>query len=194
MTAGNRAVAMPDCCLRMRSATAHVESAMLATAVNRKSGFGLKNEKSFNPCAAKKSVTTAWVVSESGGLVRGLGQGYNPPPHDNTGDWRSWLARQHDTLEVTGSSPVSPNSLPPNRAAVWRFAASGLVRTGCRKGSVRAGAHTPPAAVREGRSWRAPHFHKTAAALPHGRNISHFPPISRCASGAPHLRHPSFSA
>src|ERR1700690_4556809 len=25
-----------------------------------------------------------------------------------TGDWRSWLARQHDTLEVTGSSPVSP--------------------------------------------------------------------------------------
>jgi hypothetical protein len=24
------------------------------------------------------------------------------------GDWRSWLARQHDTLEVTGSSPVSP--------------------------------------------------------------------------------------
>src|SRR4051812_50193518 len=25
-----------------------------------------------------------------------------------SGDWRSWLARQHDTLEVTGSSPVSP--------------------------------------------------------------------------------------
>src|SRR3954469_15345655 len=24
------------------------------------------------------------------------------------GDWRSWLAHQHDTLGVTGSSPVSP--------------------------------------------------------------------------------------
>ena len=27
---------------------------------------------------------------------------------DFPGDWRSWLAHQHDTLGVTGSSPVSP--------------------------------------------------------------------------------------
>lgn len=28
--------------------------------------------------------------------------------HRPTGDWRSWLARLHDTQEVTGSTPVSP--------------------------------------------------------------------------------------
>ena len=28
--------------------------------------------------------------------------------YEHSGDWRSWLARLHDTQEVTGSIPVSP--------------------------------------------------------------------------------------
>jgi hypothetical protein len=31
--------------------------------------------------------------------------------YDILGDWRSWLARLHDTQEVTGSIPVSPTLL-----------------------------------------------------------------------------------
>ena len=30
------------------------------------------------------------------------------PREATRGDWRSWLARDNDTVEVTGSSPVSP--------------------------------------------------------------------------------------
>ncbi len=30
--------------------------------------------------------------------------------YEQLGDWRSWLARLHDTQEVTGSIPVSPTT------------------------------------------------------------------------------------
>lgn len=34
-----------------------------------------------------------------------------PGRHESLGHWRSWLARLHDTQEVTGSSPVWPTSI-----------------------------------------------------------------------------------
>ncbi len=34
------------------------------------------------------------------------------------GDWRSWLARLHDTQEVTGSTPVSPTLLTRSYKAI----------------------------------------------------------------------------
>src|SRR5690606_2853476 len=43
--------------------------------------------------------------SPTGG--RTVAGGYTWP---TKGDWRSWLARQYNTLEVTGSSPVSPTT------------------------------------------------------------------------------------
>src|SRR5690606_41580153 len=46
------------------------------------------------------------------GYSHGLQAGPLPPDgeasRENMGDWRSWLARMHDTHEVTGSNPVSP--------------------------------------------------------------------------------------
>ena len=36
--------------------------------------------------------------------------------YEQLGDWRSWLARLHDTQEVTGSTPVSPTTPKPLRA------------------------------------------------------------------------------
>ena len=39
--------------------------------------------------------------------------------YEHSGDWRSWLARLHDTQEVTGSIPVSPTT-PSWSRAVWR--------------------------------------------------------------------------
>ena len=40
----------------------------------------------------------------------------SPALRDETpGDWRSWLARMHDTHEVTGSSPVSPSQFKSRR-------------------------------------------------------------------------------
>ena len=41
-----------------------------------------------------------------------------------TGRWRSWLARLHDTQEVTGSSPVRPTFLNLNYAAELSLAYS----------------------------------------------------------------------
>ena len=40
-----------------------------------------------------------------------------PPLPTVTGHWRSWLARLHDTQEVTGSNPVWPTRLPPRASA-----------------------------------------------------------------------------
>lgn len=59
------------------------------------------------------------------------------------GDWRSWLARLHDTQEVTGSSPVSPTSPEPT-----------LPRRG---------------ATRPGRSASSPNYPRHSPAAAHGR-------------------------
>tara|TARA_E500000075_G_C6705753_1_gene182089 strand:- start:57 stop:380 length:324 start_codon:yes stop_codon:yes gene_type:complete len=45
--------------------------------------------------------------------------------YEHSGDWRSWLARLHDTQEVTGSIPVSPTIFELRKRAAslrWRFA------------------------------------------------------------------------
>ena len=38
--------------------------------------------------------------------------------YEQLGDWRSWLARLHDTQEVTGSIPVSPTT---SKLFKWRL-------------------------------------------------------------------------
>ena len=46
--------------------------------------------------------------------------------YEHSGDWRSWLARLHDTQEVTGSIPVSPTTTDLGKRAEslrWLFAA-----------------------------------------------------------------------
>ncbi len=48
-------------------------------------------------------------LPDAGNEWRQSGTGYT---WASPGDWRSWLARMHDTHEVTGSNPVSPTSMP----------------------------------------------------------------------------------